>query len=117
MINRAFRSDIQIVLGDVITVRMAQAMGYRGILITSGKESVADMFAEVRRVFEVYKQGQETIRFYKGILDADPRGTIVIDDAKKSALCKSNCLPYIGSTARSGREQSNSVLPELEQFD
>ncbi|TVY10778.1 sigma-54-dependent Fis family transcriptional regulator [Paenibacillus cremeus] len=82
-LHRAFDSGIQLVLGDVVTVRHAQQMGYRGMLITSGKESVADALAEVVRVYEVYKRGQENSRFYTDILDADARGILVLDEARR----------------------------------
>lgn len=79
----AFQSGVQVVLGDMVTIRTAQDMGYRGILITSGRESAADMLGEVRRVYEVYCKGQEKVRFYRRLLDADSRGIMALDDQRR----------------------------------
>jgi propionate catabolism operon transcriptional regulator len=107
-LQRAFQSDVQTVLGDVVTVRTAQAMGYRGILITSGKESVNEMLAEVRRVYEVYNQGQETVRFYKEILDSDSRGILVLDDARKVRFANQAACRILGQPE--GLDGNNLVL-------
>ena len=42
-------------VGDVVTVRISQEMGYNGILIMSGRESVMDTIAETRHVNELYR--------------------------------------------------------------
>lgn len=78
----AFQADVKMVLGDVVTVRAAQEMGYHGILITSGRESVSDMLREVRRVFDVYRKGREESRFYRDILDKDTRAILALDHNK-----------------------------------
>ncbi|KIL39830.1 hypothetical protein SD70_17320 [Gordoniibacillus kamchatkensis] len=81
-LEQAFQSDVKIVLGDVVTVRAAQEMGYHGILITSGRESVSDMFREVRRVFDVYRQGQAKVEFYREMMDSDSRAIFALDRHK-----------------------------------
>ncbi|MDQ0920673.1 sigma-54-dependent Fis family transcriptional regulator [Paenibacillus sp. V4I5] len=81
-LRQAFQSDVKIVLGDAVTVRAAQEMGYHGILITSGRESVSDMFQEVSRVFDVYRRGQEKVMFYREILDNDARAIFALDQKK-----------------------------------
>lgn len=75
-LKKAFRHGAQIVLGDVVTVRTAKEMGYNGILITSGPESVQEALAEVKRVHAIYRKAQENARLYKAILDAVPRGIV-----------------------------------------
>lgn len=81
-LQQAFQADVKMVLGDVVTVRASQEMGYHGILITSGRESVSDMFREVRRVFDVYRQGQEKVMFYRSILDSDAKAVFALDQDK-----------------------------------
>jgi propionate catabolism operon transcriptional regulator len=82
-LSRAFQSDVQIVLGDTIAVRTAEQMGYRGILITSGRESVIDTMAEVHRIYDVYKRGQKQVEFYRDVVEADTQGIIVLDEFKR----------------------------------
>ncbi|WP_274650135.1 sigma-54-dependent Fis family transcriptional regulator [Paenibacillus humicola] len=81
-LNQAFEAGAKIVLGDVVTVRATQDRGYHGILITSGRESVSDMFREVRRVFDVYRQGREKWTFFRSILDSDARAVFALDRDK-----------------------------------
>ncbi|CAG7643123.1 PrpR N-terminal domain-containing protein [Paenibacillus allorhizosphaerae] len=81
-LREAFRSGVKIVLGDVVTVRTAQEMGYHGILITSGRESVTEALDLVRRVYEVYRRGREQMRFYEQIMAADSRGIVVLDETR-----------------------------------
>jgi propionate catabolism operon transcriptional regulator len=94
----AFQSDVKMVLGDVVTVRAAQDMGYYGILITSGQESVDDMFREVRRVYDVYKKGQAEALFYRHILDKAPRGVFVLDTNKRVLYMNPAAGQIIGKT-------------------
>ncbi|GAA4852032.1 sigma-54-dependent Fis family transcriptional regulator [Paenibacillus vulneris] len=82
-LQKAFQSGVQLVLGDMVAIRTAQDKGHRGILITSGRESAADMLGEVHRVYEVYRKGQEQVRFYRRLLDADSRGIIALDDKRR----------------------------------
>jgi len=84
-LQQAFQSDVQVVLGDMVTIRTAQSMGHRGILVTSGRESVSDTLGEVRRVYEVYRRGQEKMRFYRRLLDADTRGIVALDETRRIA--------------------------------
>ncbi|MFE5323796.1 PrpR N-terminal domain-containing protein [Paenibacillus sp. NPDC056579] len=94
---QAFQSDVQIVLGDAVTVRATQEMGYHGILITSGRESVSDMFQEVRRVFDVYRQGQEQVLFYRDLLDSDKRAIFAMDSDKNVLFLNKAASRMIGS--------------------
>jgi propionate catabolism operon transcriptional regulator len=75
----AFNNGVKIVLGDVVTVRTAEEMGYNGILITSGRESVLEALSEVKRIYEVVKKANENERFYKLILENHRTGVIATD--------------------------------------
>lgn len=45
-----------VVIGDVVTVQVAQQVGLRGVLITSGKEAIMDAFAEAERVYDLFRK-------------------------------------------------------------
>lgn len=76
-LKRAINNGVQIVLGDVVTVKNAENMGYHGILITSGQESVLEALSDVKRVYEVYLKGQKQAQFFETLLNQDSRGIIV----------------------------------------
>lgn len=77
-LERATNQGAQIVLGDVVTVRTAQEMGYHGILITSGRESVQEMLTELVYVHDIYMKGQEKARFYEELLQHDTTGVLAV---------------------------------------
>lgn len=78
-LQKAFKNGAQIVLGDVVTVRTAKQMGYHGILITSGRESIEEAFEEVMRVYEMERKGREKIKLYEAVLSHDPHGILAVD--------------------------------------
>lgn len=45
-----------IILGDVVTIQMAQKVGLRGVLITSGREALIDSLAESRRLYDNFRK-------------------------------------------------------------
>jgi propionate catabolism operon transcriptional regulator len=83
-LQEAFNIGVNMILGDVVTVRIAEELGYNGILITSGRESVKEALSEAKRSFEIVLKAKENERFYKhilenhrtGVLAADSRGVI-----------------------------------------
>lgn len=79
-LEQAFGHGAQIVLGDVVTVNTAEEMGYNGILITSGRESILEALAEVRRMYDVVNKAQENERLYELILGNHRTGVLAIDD-------------------------------------
>lgn len=83
-LEKAIQEGAQIILGDAVTVKTAEDMGYHGILITSGRESIQDMILEVKHVHDIYLKGHENIRFLQRIVDNNPIGTMICD--KKGAI-------------------------------
>lgn len=78
-LRQAFGDGVQLVLGDVVTVQAAEAMGYNGILITSGRESVLEALAEVRRMYSVVNRAQANERLYSQLLERHHAGVLAVD--------------------------------------
>jgi len=93
VLQKAFNDDVQIVLGDVVTVRAAKEMGYHGILITSGYESVNEAFKEVQRIYTISLKGKVKVNFLEKLLEASSVGVIAVDDQ--------NFIRYTNSAAAS----------------
>ena len=77
------RQGVQVVIGDVVTVRAAERLGMHGLLITSGKEAVLDAFAEGKRVYRLFSRLRGEVSLYRNILDRDRRGIVVFDGEKR----------------------------------
>ncbi|WCK52651.1 PrpR N-terminal domain-containing protein [Aneurinibacillus sp. Ricciae_BoGa-3] len=91
-LETAFNKGARVVLGDVVTVKTAEAFGYQGVLITSGPESVEKAIEEVQQVYDIYKKGQEESGFFETILNTVPQAVVVIgsDDKVKFANAAAN---------------------------
>ncbi|MBU3179025.1 PrpR N-terminal domain-containing protein [Clostridium estertheticum] len=79
VLQNAFNDGIQIVLGDVVTVRAAKEMGYHGILITSGYESVNEAFKEVQRIYDILLKGKAKVTLLEKLLESSSLGVIAVD--------------------------------------
>jgi propionate catabolism operon transcriptional regulator len=113
-LQAAARQGVQIVLGDVVTVRNAQNMGYHGILITSGEEAVEEALAEAIRLSEAMAREKEKVRMLSAIVEHDPRGILLLDQERT--------IRYMNRAARrelAGREGEGlpliRVMPEWDK--
>lgn len=79
-LRKAFDQGAQIILGDVITVNTAEEMGYNGILITSGQESVLEALGEVKRIYDVVSKAQESEHLFEHILQHQRIGVMAVDE-------------------------------------
>lgn len=96
VLQKAFNDDVQIVLGDVVTVHAAQEMGYRGILITSGYESVKEAFDEVQRIYNIVIEGKNKVKFLEKLLELNSEGVIVVDEQKSIKYINNAATTIIG---------------------
>ncbi|PZE19337.1 sigma-54-dependent Fis family transcriptional regulator [Paenibacillus xerothermodurans] len=78
-LQKAFKHGATLVLGDVVTVSTAQEMGYNGILITSGQESVLEALSEVERIHEVVMKARKNEPLFGHILEHQRTGVLVAD--------------------------------------
>jgi transcriptional regulator with PAS, ATPase and Fis domain len=79
-LREAFEHGVTIVLGDVVTVNTAEEMGYNGILITSGRESILEALSEVKRIYDVIAKARENERFFEHILEHHRSGVLAVDN-------------------------------------
>lgn len=79
-LQTAFNHGAKIILGDAITVRTAEEMGYNGILITSGRESVLEALSEVKRIYDALLKARENERFFEHMLENHRTGVLALDN-------------------------------------
>lgn len=102
VLQKAFNDGIQIVLGDVVTVRTAKEMGYHGILITSGYESVNEAFKEVQRIYTILLKGKAKVNLLEKLLESSSLGVIAVDGQ--------NIIRYTNSAAATIVGEENGKL-------
>lgn len=72
-----------VVIGDVITVQVAEQVGLRGVLITSGKEAVTDAFEEGKRVYNFFRRVNSQFYYFQETFNSMPFPVILLNkDAK-----------------------------------
>jgi transcriptional regulator, propionate catabolism operon regulatory protein len=96
---RRARDDGRMIIGDTVTVRLAEDAGLKGLLITSGPESVSlafDIAANLLRGIQRTRERQEIVEYS---LHALGRETVLLDgDGAQVPLLQSP--PLAGSHAR-----------------
>ncbi|MDY0093461.1 MAG: sigma 54-interacting transcriptional regulator [Candidatus Vecturithrix sp.] len=73
------QQDYACVVGDHISVKIAQKLGMAGFLIKSGKEAVMQAIFEAERVAQVRHQEMEKAKRMKSLIDLAYEGIISID--------------------------------------
>src|SRR5699024_6295073 len=72
-----------VVIGDVVTVQVAQQVGLRGVLITSGKEAVMDALEEGRRVYDLFRKVNNQFYYLRETFNSIPLPIVLLDRDNK----------------------------------
>ncbi len=75
----------QNIIGDAVTIKMAQSAGLNGILLTSGKESVMKAFRNAEKVYGFYQKIKETYSLPYQLIEQSDLG-IAVYDANKTRI-------------------------------
>lgn len=78
---QAKKHGIRVIVGDTITIRLANKIGLQGVLITSGKESVLKTFEDAKQLYNELSQSKSQRKTYETLFDNLDEGIIVIDKA------------------------------------
>ncbi|UNL86464.1 sigma-54-dependent Fis family transcriptional regulator [Priestia koreensis] len=71
--------NVEVVIGDVVTVEHAKKLGMTGVLITSGREALISAFDEAKRVYKVFQSLSKDVALYRSILEFDERAIAIIN--------------------------------------
>ena len=98
-IEEARKETVDIIIGDKVVVSHANQLGYRSILIESGKESVLQSFHEAYRILEVVRSEAEKSREYlgtlnqlKAVLDSVDDQIVILDAEDRIQSCNPAAL-------------------------
>jgi transcriptional regulator with PAS, ATPase and Fis domain len=86
-IEKAKEHGVGLVIGDVVTVGKAESSGLRALLITSGREAIAEALERAKeKVLSNRKQHQEMI-VMKSVLNAMEHGVISVNSEGEVIFC------------------------------
>lgn len=80
IIRTAVQSGVGVIIGDAISVRIAERYGAKGVLVESGKEAIVKAIDEAKHVASVRKLERERAEEFKAILDFSYEGIVSIDE-------------------------------------
>lgn len=78
-----------VIIGDVVTIRLAKKYGFNGILLTSGVDSVKRAFEELIKAYTYINTSRIQTKLYKSVTDNASNATIVFS-IEGQILYKSN---------------------------
>ncbi|MDQ0253020.1 transcriptional regulator with PAS, ATPase and Fis domain [Evansella vedderi] len=80
-VKEAWGNGAQLILGDTITVNTAESFGLQGMLITSGKEAIMEVFDQVRQMNKVMDQLEKDYSLYKEFLHHMDEGVLLFQES------------------------------------
>ncbi|WP_373893570.1 PrpR N-terminal domain-containing protein [Virgibacillus sp. CBA3643] len=69
-----------VVIGDVITVQVAEQVGLRGVLITSGREAIMDAIEEGKRIYKLFRKVNNQFYYLHETFNTLPFPIILLND-------------------------------------
>lgn len=78
-VRRALESGVTLIIGDVITVSIAERVGLQAILISSGKEAIYESIHDAEKMYYWHKQKLKQIERYTSLLKLIDTGIVVVD--------------------------------------
>lgn len=83
LLNKLMERGYELVIGDAATCRVAEEIGMRYLLLTSGEESVADAFESVINCISSYSSKLDRLRLFEHILaDGDKKLLILSEEGE-----------------------------------
>lgn len=79
VIEKAKKDNIQVIVGDAVSVRYSKKQGLKSILVYSGKESVSIALREAKELASVRRKEKTRAEQLKAILDFTYEGIIATD--------------------------------------
>ncbi len=82
-VKEAWDEGAQLILGDTITVNTAENFGLQGMLMTTGKEAVLEVFDQVKQMNTVIEQLENEHSIYKEFLNSMQDGVLIFQEDGK----------------------------------
>lgn len=82
-LKKAKKQGIRVIVGDTITVRLANEIGLQGVLITSGKESLLKTFEDAKQLYEELFKLNTKNNIYETVFKQLDDGIVVLNKSGK----------------------------------
>ena len=82
-LERLKQEGFTVVIGDVITIEVAQRLGLRGVLITSGREAIMNAIDEAKRIHHFFRRVNYRHHIYRQVLNEMPLPVMLVDEEGK----------------------------------
>ncbi|MEK3721536.1 PrpR N-terminal domain-containing protein [Paenibacillus sp. FSL H8-0034] len=98
-VNKAKELGVDLVIGDVVTVAVAEHSGVRAILITSGREALQESLLQAEQMARKRQAEAHHRVLMKSILDALQYGVVYVDAEQNVKFCNEQAGRQLGVIA------------------
>lgn len=112
-LEQAKKQGIRVIVGDTITVRLANEIGLQGVLITSGKESVLKSFEDAKQLYEELYKLNTKKGIYEELLGDLDQGIVILDTSGKISFANQKFFKILSIAPK---EDTNYSLFETLPF-
>jgi len=114
VIKKAKEDDVQVIVGDAVSVRYSKNLGLHSVLVASGKESISMALREAQELLVVRRREKAKAEQFKAILDFTYEGIIATDAEGKVSLVNPAAEKILGkSKTIISNQPATNVLPAL----
>ena len=114
VIEKAKNDNIQVIVGDAVSVRYSKKQGLKSILVYSGKESVSMALREAKELASVRRKERTRAEQFKAILDFTYEGIIATDSEGIVSLVNPAAEKILGKVKTSMIGQTaDHILPSI----
>ncbi|MED2977330.1 PrpR N-terminal domain-containing protein [Bacillus swezeyi] len=96
MLIQLKKQDYQVIIGDVITIEKAERLGLNGLLLTSGKESIAKAFLYAKKLYSFLNKIKHKYAVPYHILQQDETGYAVYNEKLRPVFQNNVFAEHIG---------------------
>jgi transcriptional regulator, propionate catabolism operon regulatory protein len=111
-VKEAWMNGAQLILGDTVTVNTADSFGLQGMLITTGKEAVLEVFDQVRQMNRVMKQLESDYSVYKDFIHSIKDCIVIFEESGKIAFANQAFIQKLYKKNKEIKQLSIFNLPE-----
>lgn len=113
IIKQLKAAGIQVVIGGVMSTRIAERLGMQTVFIQSGREAIYHSLLEAKRVGWVRRMEQERTEQFRTILDYSAEGIVAVDAKGGINLVNAAAVKIVGLSDKSLGQEADEVFPQL----
>lgn len=112
--GRLKKEGIRVIIGGVMSTKVAKLLGMNAVFVDSGPESVRQAIVEAKRVGNVRLREQERSEQFRTILNYVNEGVIVVDGLGNIQVANTAALRLVNFSENSTQIGIQEMCPELD---